>query len=37
MGVILSGKHVKCTLSIKLRQLSLWALINVNVMNCNNI
>ena len=35
MGVILSGKHVKPTLSIKLRQLSLWALINV--MNCNYI
>ena len=33
MGVILSGKHVKLTLSIKLRQLSLWA--SINVMNCN--
>ena len=35
MGVILSGKHVKPTLSIKLRQLSLWA--SINVMNCNYI
>ena len=35
MGVILSGKHVKPTLSTKLRQLSLWALINV--INCNYI
>ena len=25
MGVILSGKHLKPTLSMKLRQLSLWA------------
>ena len=33
MGVILSGKHAKPTLSTKLRQLSLWALINM--MNCN--
>ena len=33
MGVILSGKHVKPTLSIKLRQLSLW--VSINVMNCN--
>ena len=32
MGVILSGKHVKPTLSIKLRQLSLWA--SINVMTC---
>ena len=32
-GQILSGKHAKPTLSIKL--LSLWALINV--MNCNYI
>ena len=35
MDVILSGKHVKPTLSIKLRQLSLWA--SINVMNCNYI
>ena len=35
MGVILSGKHVKPTLSIKLRQLSLWA--SINVINCNYI
>ena len=35
MGVILPGKHAKPTLSTKLRQLSLWALINV--MNCNYI
>ena len=35
MGVILSGKHVKPTLSIKLRQLSLWA--SINVTNCNYI
>ena len=35
MGVILSGKHVKPTLSIKRRQLSLWA--SINVMNCNYI
>ena len=35
MGVILSGKQAKPTLSTKLRQLSLWALINV--MNCNYI
>ena len=35
MGVILSGKHAKPTLSTKLRQLGLWALINV--MNCNYI
>ena len=35
MGVILSGKHVKPTLSIKLRQLNLWA--SINVMNCNYI
>ena len=33
MGVILSGKHVKPTLAIKIRQLSLWA--SRNVMNCN--
>ena len=33
MDVILSGKHVKPTLSMKLRQLSLWA--SINVMNCN--
>ena len=35
VGVILSGKHVKPTLSIKLRQLSLWA--SINVVNCNYI
>ena len=35
MGVIRSGKQAKPTLSTKLRQLSLWALINV--MNCNYI
>ena len=35
MRVILSGKHLKPTLSIKLRQLSLWA--SINVMNCNYI
>ena len=35
MGVILSGKHVKPTLSTKLRQLNLWA--SINVMNCNYI
>ena len=35
MGVILSGKHVKPTLSIKLRQLTLWA--SINVMNYNYI
>ena len=35
MGVILSGKHVKPTLSIKLRQLRIWA--SINVMNCNYI
>ena len=35
MGVILLGKHVKPTLSTKLRQLSLWA--SINVMNCNYI
>ena len=29
------GKHVKPTLSIKLRQLNLWA--SINVMNCNYI
>ena len=35
MGVIVSGKHVKPTLSTKLRQLSHWA--SINVMNCNCI
>ena len=35
MGVILSGKHVKPTLFTKLRQLSLWA--SINMMNCNYI
>ena len=35
MDVILSGKHVKPTLYIKLRQLSLWA--SINVMNSNYI
>ena len=33
--LILSEKHVKPTLSIKLRQLSPWA--SINVMNCNYI
>ena len=35
MGVILSGKHVRPTLSIKLRQLSLWA--SISLMKCNYI
>ena len=33
LGVTLSGKHAKPTLSIKLRQLNPWA--SINVINCN--
>ena len=35
MCMILSGKHVKPALSIKLRHLSLWA--SINMMNCTYI